>query len=74
MRIILKGYLTVSFSQLLSTSIEITNTSEGAIIGDEGVVLVTDEDVQKVLDVLRLLGFSAEAGEMPCHGTYSVAF
>jgi hypothetical protein len=64
MRIILKGYLTVSFSQLLSTSIEITNTSEGAIIGDEGVVLVTDEDVQKVLDVLRLLGFSAEAGEM----------
>jgi hypothetical protein len=64
MRIILKGYLTVSFSQLLSTSIETTNTSEGAIIGDEGVVLVTDEDVQKVLDVLRLLGFSAEAGEM----------
>jgi hypothetical protein len=62
-RIVLKGTTDRQlFAALINLRLKHINTSEGAIIGDEGVVLVTDKDVQKALDVLRQLGFSAQTG------------
>lgn len=63
MRIILKETSDRQlFAALIGLRSKHISTNEGAIMGNDGLVHVTDKDAPKALEVLTHLGFSAQAG------------